>query len=83
MVHAETPVLPVPVFMRVSVHTTVGVTVVHWVVWALTVAVLVNDPNRPNTNPAIATAAMSVIAMRMTVGHRIYGLVTVGQGNSH
>ncbi len=30
-------------------------------------AVLVNDPNSPNTNPAIAMAAMSVIAMRMTV----------------
>ena len=32
-----------------------------------TLAVDVNDPNRPNTNPAIAMAAMSVIAMRMTV----------------
>jgi hypothetical protein len=27
----------------------------------------VNDPKMPNTNPAIATAAMSVIAMSMTV----------------
>jgi hypothetical protein len=32
-----------------------------------TCAELVNDPNRPNTNPAIAMAAMSVMAMRMTV----------------
>ena len=29
---------------------------------------LVNVPNRPNTKPAIATAAINVIAMRMTVG---------------
>jgi len=32
-----------------------------------TLAVLVNDPNRPKTNPAIAMAAMRVMAMRMTV----------------
>ncbi len=43
----------------------------------------VKVPNRPNTKPAMAMAAMRVIAMRMTVGHRIYGLVTVGLGNSH
>ncbi len=30
-------------------------------------ATLVNDPNRPNTNPAMAMAAMRVMAMRMTV----------------
>ena len=30
-------------------------------------AELVNDPNGPNTNPAMAMAAMSVIAMRITV----------------
>ena len=30
-------------------------------------AVLVNDPNRPNTNPAMAMAAIRVMAMRMTV----------------
>ena len=28
----------------------------------------VNVPNRPNTKPAMATAAMRVMAMRMTVG---------------
>ena len=32
-----------------------------------TLAPDVNDPNRPNTNPAMAMAAMSVMAMRMTV----------------
>ena len=32
-----------------------------------TCAVLVNDPNRPNTKPAMAMAAMRVMAMRMTV----------------
>jgi len=36
---------------------------------AETVAELVNDPNRPNTKPATAMAAMSVIAMRMTVAN--------------
>ncbi len=33
----------------------------------VTCADAVNPGNRPNTNPAIAIAAMSVIAMRMTV----------------
>ena len=33
----------------------------------VTLAPDVNDPNRPNTNPAMAMAAMRVIAMRMTV----------------
>ena len=32
-----------------------------------TCAELVNDPKRPNTNPAMAIAAMSVIAIRITV----------------
>jgi len=32
-----------------------------------TFAELVNDPNRPKTNPAMAMAAMRVMAMRMTV----------------
>jgi len=32
-----------------------------------TLAELVNDPNRPKTNPAMAMAAMRVMAMRMTV----------------
>ena len=34
---------------------------------ALTCAELVNDPKRPNTNPAMAMAAMSVIAISITV----------------
>jgi len=34
---------------------------------ALTLAELVNVPNRPNTNPAMAMAAMRVMAMRITV----------------
>jgi hypothetical protein len=34
---------------------------------AVTPAVLVNDPKRPNTKPATAMAAMSVIAIRITV----------------
>lgn len=33
----------------------------------LTRAVLVNDPNRPKTKPAIPIAAINVIAIRMTV----------------
>jgi hypothetical protein len=41
----------------------------HLVVVALTCAELVKLPNRPNTNPAIAMAAMSVMAMRMTVAN--------------
>jgi hypothetical protein len=34
---------------------------------ARTCAELVNDPNRPKTNPAMAMAAISVIAIRITV----------------
>jgi len=34
-----------------------------------TCAELVNDPNRPNTNPAMAMAAMRVMAMSMTVAN--------------
>ena len=34
-------------------------------------AVLVKVPKRPNTKPAMAMAAMRVIAMRMTVGSDI------------
>jgi len=39
----------------------------HDTVLAETWAVLVNVPKSPNTNPAIATEAMRVIAMRRTV----------------
>jgi len=40
---------------------------VHEVTVAEICAELVNDPKRPNTNPAMAMAAMSVIAIRITV----------------
>jgi hypothetical protein len=45
----------------------VGTAYVHVVTLAWTCAELVNDPKRPNTNPAMAMAAMSVIAIRITV----------------
>jgi len=70
MEHALTWTLEVPLFVKVSVHIAcplVPAAEPHAVTAALTFAELVNDPNRPNTNPAIAMAAMSVMAMRMTV----------------
>jgi len=42
---------------------------VQLVTLALTVAVFVNVPNRPNTKPAMAIAAMRVIAIKMTVAN--------------
>jgi hypothetical protein len=68
-----TATLDVPVFVNVTVHWLLPAVVdpaipaLQDVTWAETCAELVNDPNRPKTNPAMATAAMSVIAMRMTV----------------
>jgi len=68
-----TATLDVPVLVSVTVHWLLFATVVpavpavHFVTCADTCAELVNDPNRPNTNPAMAMAAMRVIAMRMTV----------------
>jgi hypothetical protein len=55
----------VPVLVSTTVQTPVAAS--QDVTCAVTVAELVNDPKRPNTNPATAMAAMSVIAMRMTV----------------
>jgi hypothetical protein len=52
-----------PVFERMSTH----VPPVQFTEVALICAVAVNVPNRPNTNPAMAMAAINVIAMRMTV----------------
>jgi len=57
----------VPVFVRVIVHARPVPEIVHCDTCAETCAELVNDPNRPNTNPAMAMAAMRVMAMRMTV----------------
>jgi len=62
----------VPVFVRTTVHwlllaVTAAGPAMHAVTRAVTCAELVNDPNRPKTNPAMATAAMRVMAMRMTV----------------
>jgi hypothetical protein len=59
-------VLAVPLLMSENVHT-VGAAVVQATTAALTRAVLVNVPKRPNTKPATAIAAISVIAMRITV----------------
>jgi len=55
-----------PVFWRFTMQVA-GAALVQVTETAETCAELVNDPNRPNTNPAMAIAAMSVIAMRMTV----------------
>jgi len=57
----------VPVFVSVMVHASLVAAVVQDDTCADTCAELVNDPNRPNTNPAMAMAAMRVMAMRMTV----------------
>jgi len=63
-------VLEVPLLVSVITHLTVlgaAPDRVHCETCAETCAELVNDPNRPKTNPAMAIAAMRVIAMRMTV----------------
>ena len=60
----RTFVFAVPVLLRLTVQAPVlALHVAVAVTWALDV----NDPNRPNTNPAMAMAAMSVMAMSMTV----------------
>ena len=53
-----------PVLLRLTVH---ALDEIMQVAEAVTCALEVNDPNRPNTNPAMAMAAIRVIAMRMTV----------------
>jgi len=60
-----TATFEVPVLVNTTMQ--VSVVPVQDVTCALTCAELVNDPNRPKTNPAMATAAMRVMAMRMTV----------------
>jgi len=68
-----TATLLVPVFVRTTTHwllfAAVPVPAVHLLTCAETCAELVNDPKRPNTNPAMAIAAISVIAMRITVAN--------------
>ncbi len=59
--------LPELVNWRLHVIVVAEMSYVQVVTLAWTCAELVNDPNRPNTNPAMAMAAMSVIAMRITV----------------
>ena len=66
MKHAVAATLEVPVFCTLRLHVA-GDARVQVVTAAETCAELVNDPKRPNTNPAMAMAAMRVIAMRMTV----------------
>ena len=56
----RTLVFAVPVLLRFTVQ--VLVEAMHDAV-AVTWALEVNDPNRPNTNPAMAMAAMSVVRM--------------------
>ena len=60
-------VFEVPELVRETLHMTLAAGLEHDVTCAETCAELVNDPKRPKTNPAIAMAAMSVIAMRITV----------------
>ena len=64
-VHPVTATLDVPVLVKVTMQ--VSDVPVQDVTCALTCAELVNEPKRPNTNPAMAMAAMRVMAMRMTV----------------
>ena len=59
--------LALPVFVRMIVHTS-GVPL-QFVTLAETLAVEVKVPNRPNTKPATAIAAMSVMAIRITVAN--------------
>lgn len=65
-------VFAVPVFVTETLHPPAGgdapvQAAKTWTEDAETCAEDVNDPKRPKTNPAMAIAAMSVIAMRMTV----------------
>jgi len=63
-----TATFEVPVFVKFTMQMSlVAPAALHDVTCALTCAELVNDPKRPKTNPAMAMAAIRVIAMRMTV----------------
>jgi len=68
MLHAVGVAFDVPVFWRETTQPPgAGVESEQTTLTAVTCAELVNDPNRPKTNPAMAMAAMRVMAMRMTV----------------
>jgi len=68
MVHAFALVFDVPLLIMLSVHTSpVPAVQTQLVTLADTWAVFVNDPKRPKTKPAMAIAAIKVIAIRMTV----------------
>ena len=62
---ADVAALEVPVLVSVKMQSLPAMLQVE--TCALTCAELVNDPNRPKTNPAMAMAAISVIAIRITV----------------
>ena len=65
MLHERTFTLLVPMLVKVTMQSLPATEQV--VTCPETWAELVNDPNRPKTNPAMAMAAIRVIAMRMTV----------------
>jgi hypothetical protein len=65
--HAVDAVFAVPTLFKARLQVVEGDVHEHDTTLAETFAVLVNDPKRPKTKPATAMAAMSVIAMRMTV----------------
>jgi len=65
MLHAVACTFDVPVLVKTTTQTSVAE--VQDVTCADTWAELVKDPKSPNTKPAIAMAAMSVIAIRITV----------------
>jgi len=60
-------VFDVPELIMERLQTSLWVFQTHVVTLAETCAVLVNVPNRPKTKPAIAIAAMRVMAISMTV----------------
>jgi len=69
-VRLQLPVVDVaafPLLVSTRLHTSLGAVYVQLVTDACTCAVDVKVPNRPKTKPAMAIAAMRVMAMRMTV----------------
>ena len=67
MEQALIAVFEVPELVRLTVQTTLAPDTVQLVTCADTWAEEVKLPKSPNTNPAMAIAAMRVMAMRMTV----------------